>query len=67
MEIEGILAHGTEQALKEMLTVNSDYTEGKPDKMKQLIETGKYHFPENIRIEGGTKKVVSLLAKFLQD
>lgn len=67
MEIEGVLAHGCDKALKEMLTVKSDYEAGKKDLIEQLIRTGGYNFPETNHIEGGTKRVVSTLIKFIQE
>lgn len=35
--------------------------------IKQLIETGKYDFPKDVKIEGGTKKVVKTLIEYIQD
>lgn len=67
MEIESILAHGCEKALKEMLTVKSDFEAGKKDLIEQLTRTGEYHFPDDIKIEGGTKTVASILIKFLKN
>jgi hypothetical protein len=49
------------------LTVKSDYDAGKKDMINQLVTTGEYNFPEEIIIEGGTKKVVDTLIQFLQD
>lgn len=67
MELEGILAHGCDKAFKELLTVKSDYEAGKKDLIDQLTKTGEYHFNGTSAIEGGTKRVVSTLIKFLQD
>lgn len=67
MELEGLLAHGTDKATREILTVKSDYSAGKQDLIKQLIEKGEYNFPDDVRMEGGTKKVVTTYAKFLKD
>ena len=67
MELEGILAHGCDHALKEILTVKSDYEAGKKDLIEQLVRNGEYNFPEVDNIEGGTKRVVSTLIKFIQE
>lgn len=66
MEIEGILAHGTTKALKELITVKCDLTESKKNLIQQLVETGKYNMPEDINKEkGGSIKVVKTLIDFL--
>jgi len=66
MELEGIISHGCNKALKEILTVKSDFTEGKKDLINQLVSTGKYEYPHHTKIEGGTKKVVSTLIEYSQ-
>lgn len=67
MELEGILAHGMDTVLKEILTVKSDLPESKKDLLHQLISTGKYSFTENTKSTGGTQRVVDTLIKFVQD
>lgn len=67
MEIEGILSHGCERVLKEMTTVKSDLQEAKNDLIKQIISTGEYNFPDEIKNEQGhTMKTVSTLMKALE-
>jgi len=39
MEIEGILAGGCEKALKEFMTVKSDWIQGKRDLVKQIYDS----------------------------
>lgn len=67
MEIEGILSHGCEKALRELLSVKSDYQDAKSDLIRQLISTGQYVFPEKeFKESGGTKKVVEKLIQFMR-
>ena len=66
MEIEAILAHGCEKSIKEFMTVKSDWTEGKKDLLRQLIESGKYVLPEDNRISSQTKQVVDVQIDFLK-
>ena len=62
------MAHGCGKSLHEMLTVKSDCEAGKKDLIAQLVKTGEYKFSKNIvESEGGTKRVVDTLIKFLQD
>jgi DNA-directed RNA polymerase beta subunit len=67
MEIEGILASGCEKALKELITVKSDWNEGKRDLVKQIISSGKYNFPDDISLSSRTKDVVETIIEFLKD
>ena len=67
MEIEGVLASGCEKALKELITVKSDWNEGKRDLVKQIISSGRYNFPEDIKISSRTKNVVEAIITFLKD
>jgi DNA-directed RNA polymerase subunit beta len=68
MELEGILAHGTMKAFKEIMTVKSDSSKGKPDLLEQLIRNCRYEFPEFLNeYEGGTKKVITKLIQYLED
>lgn len=61
------MSHGVFKTLTELLTVKSDFPEGKPDLIEQIIKNGVYNFPEEFNnIEGGVKKVVSILIKYLQ-
>ena len=66
MEIEAILAHGCEKSIKEFMTVKSDWTDGKKDLLRQLIEHGKYVLPEDNRISSQTKQVVDVQIDFLK-
>jgi DNA-directed RNA polymerase beta subunit len=66
MEIEAILAHGCEKSIKEFMTVKSDWSEGKKDLLRQLIETGNYTLPESNKISSQTKQVVDVLIDFLK-
>ena len=68
MEQEAIAANGCTKALKELLTVKSDYIDMKSDLLKQLIETCQYNIPEIDNTEkGGTKRTISTLIEFLND
>jgi DNA-directed RNA polymerase beta subunit len=66
MEIEAILAHGCERSIKEFMTVKSDWSDGKRDLLRQLIESGKYILPEDNKISSQTKKVVDVQIEFLK-
>jgi DNA-directed RNA polymerase beta subunit len=66
MEIEAILAHGCEKSIKEFMTVKSDWSEGKRDFLRQLIEHGKYVLPEDNKISSQTKQVVDVQIDFLK-
>ena len=48
------------------MTVKSDWSEGKRDLLRQLIETGKYTLPEDNRISSQTKQVVDVQIDFLK-
>ena len=67
MEIESMLAHGCDLAVKEILSVKSDWTAGKKDLVRQLVVDGKYDLPENRPIKSRTKQVVDLSLQFLKD
>ena len=64
MELEGLIANGITRGTQEFLTVKSDYIDGKPDLCYQMAKNGKYNMPD-IKIKGGTSRVVSILSKFL--
>ena len=66
MELEAILAHGNQKAVKEIMTVKSDWSEGKRDLLRQLIESGKYILPEDNKISSQTKQVVDIQIDFLK-
>ena len=66
MEIESMLAHGCDLAVKEILSVKSDWTAGKKDLVRQLIVDGKYDLPENRPIKSRTKEVVDIQLQFLK-
>lgn len=68
MEIESIIANGCPKALNELLTVKSDYLDMKHDFFKQIIETCQYHIPPiDESNQGGTKRTINTLIKFLED
>jgi len=67
MEIESMLAAGCDLAVKEILSVKSDWTAGKKDLLRQLISDGKYNLPENRTIKSRTKEVVDLCLNFLKE
>jgi len=67
MEIEALLAHGNQKAVKEIMTVKSDWTGGKRDLLRQLIESGKYILPDDNRISSQTKQVVDVQIDFLKN
>ncbi len=67
MEIEALLAHGCDQTVKELFTVKSDHNDEKKNLIKQVIESGDYDLPENLKNSGRTKKIVSTILKFLKE
>ena len=67
MELEALIANGTDQAVKEFLSVKSDWSAGKNDLIKQLISTGEYHLPDDRNIQSRTKDVVSIQLQFLKE
>ncbi len=67
MEIESMITNGTDQAIKEFLSVKSDWKEGKPDLIKQLITSGEYHLPEDRAVKSRTKEVVDVQLQFLKE
>ena len=66
MEIEAILAHGTERAIKELITVKSDNTDEKKELLYQLTKDGEYNMPKG-NLKSRTKDVVDVLIKFLKE
>ena len=67
MEIETMIANGTEQAIKEFLSVKSDWEEGKTSMIDQLIQNGEYNLPDNRNIRSRTKEIVDIQLKFLKE
>lgn len=67
MEIEGMLANGCDKALKEFMSVKSDWVHGKKDLVKQFITSGEYKFPDDIEVTSQTRNVVNILIDFLKD
>ncbi len=67
MEIEALITNGAELAIKELLSVKSDWSEGKSDLIKQLTTTGEYHLPDNRTIQSRTKEVIDTQIKFLKE
>lgn len=67
MEIESMLAAGCDLAVKEILSVKSDWTAGKKDLVRQLVTDGKYDLPENRTIKSRTKEVVDVSLNFLKE
>lgn len=66
MEIEAILAHGCERAIKELITVKSDDTSEKKNLLYQLTMNGTYNMPDG-QLKSRTKDVVDVLIKFLKE
>ena len=62
-----MLASGCDLAVKEILSVKSDWTAGKKDLIRQLVVDGKYDLPENRTIKSRTKQVVDAQIQFLKD
>jgi DNA-directed RNA polymerase beta subunit len=67
MEFRSIISHGCIKTIKELMTVKSDYVDGKEDLILQLVEKGEYNIGEIEKDISGTKKVVNTLIKFLND
>jgi len=67
MELESMLASGCDLAVKEILTVKSDWTAGKKDLIRQLVLDGEYNLPENRSIKSRTKEVVDIQLEFLKE
>jgi DNA-directed RNA polymerase beta subunit len=67
MEIEGLLAHGTDIAVKEFLTVKSDHSIEKRKMLKELITDGTYNMTPDLESVGRTKKVVETILTFLKE
>jgi DNA-directed RNA polymerase beta subunit len=67
MELEAMLASGCDLAVKEILTVKSDWSAGKKDLIRQLIVDGQYNLPEHRNIKSRTKEVVDISLKFLKE
>jgi len=62
-----MLSAGCDLAVKEILSVKSDWTAGKKDLLRQLITDGKYNLPENRTIKSRTKEVVDQQIMFLKE
>ena len=62
-----MIANGTDQAIKEFLSVKSDWEEGKVPLVEQIIETGEYNLPDNRTIKSRTKEIVDIQLKFLKE
>jgi len=67
MEIETIIAHGCENALREFMTVKSDDNEEKRELTKQIINNGNYEMVSSGVSNGKTKQIVNVLIKFLKE
>jgi len=67
MELESMLAAGCDLAVKEILTVKSDWIAGKKDLIRQLVLDGEYNLPENRSIKSRTKEVVDIQLEFLKE
>jgi len=67
MELESMIANGTDLAIKEFLSVKSDWKEGKSDLIKQLVTTGEYHLPEDRTVKSRTREVVDVQLSFLKE
>jgi len=68
MEIEGLLAAGCDQTVKELLTVKSDRNIEKRKLVREIIETGDFNMSLDEDGGGGqTKKVISVILDFLKE
>ena len=67
MELEAMLASGCDLAVKEILSVKSDWSAGKKDLLRQLITDGQYKLPENRTIKSRTREVVDLQLQYLKE
>jgi len=67
MELEAILASGCDIAIKEILSVKSDWSAGKKDLLRQLISDCEYKLPENRTIKSRTREVVDLYLQYLKE
>jgi hypothetical protein len=67
MELEAMLASGCDLAVKEILSVKSDWSAGKKDLLRQLIMDGQYKLPENRTIKSRTREVVDLQLQYLKE
>jgi len=67
MEIEALLSHGTDIAVKEFLTVKSDHSIEKRKMLKELITNGEYNMSSDLESVGRTKKVVETILTFLKE
>lgn len=66
MELEALLASGCDLAVKEILSVKSDWSAGKKDLIRQLVINGEYKLPENRTIKSRTKEVVDVQIGYLK-
>ena len=62
-----MLSSGCDLAVKEILSVKSDWTAGKKDLLRQLIIDGEYNLPEDRTIKSRTKQVVDQQLMFLKE
>lgn len=62
-----MLSSGCDLAVKEILSVKSDWTAGKKDLLRQLIIDGEYNLPEDRTIKSRTKQVVDIQLQFLKE
>jgi len=67
MELESMLASGCDLAVKEILSVKSDWVAGKKDLLRQIVLSGEYCLPENRTIRSRTKEVVDICLNFLKE
>ena len=67
MEIETIIAHGCERALKEFMTIKSDHNQEKKNMMEEIVTKGDYVMNFDSTSTGKTKKIVDVLINFLKE
>ncbi|HOD62374.1 MAG TPA: hypothetical protein PKG96_09785, partial [Bacilli bacterium] len=67
MELEAMLAAGCDLAVKEILSVKSDWSAGKKDLLRQLVTDCQYKLPENRTIKSRTREVVDLQLQYLKE
>ncbi len=67
MELEGLISHGCEKAIRELMTVKNDWNAEKRNLMSSLIETGTYNMPDVKKEDSRTNLVVNSIIKFLKE
>lgn len=66
MEVEGILAHGAINCLKEIFSVKSDAGKLAKDLVRQMLSDGEYQLPDDCIKQGKTAEVINVILDFLR-